>query len=103
MYKKGGQQVKRIKIQNADEELRRYQEAKKKAVAQLQVLYDKALKEVGEANAAIFEIHQIMVEDEDYNESVENIVRTQMVNAEYAVVATGEILPRCLLLWMMII
>lgn len=90
VYKKGGQQVKRIKIQNADEELRRYQEAKKKAVAQLQVLYDKALKEVGEANAAIFEIHQIMVEDEDYNESVENIVRTQMVNAEYAVVATGD-------------
>ena len=57
---------------------------------QLQGLYQKALKEVGEANAAIFEIHQMMLEDDDYNESVENIIRMQQVNAEYAVASTGD-------------
>ena len=59
-------------------------------VEQLQNLYDKALKEVGEANAAIFEIHQMMLEDDDYNESVENIIETQRVNAEYAVAEAGS-------------
>lgn len=70
--------------------MERYADAKDAAVEQLQKLYDKALKEVGEANAAIFEIHQMMLDDDDYNESVENIIRTQMVNAEYAVAATAD-------------
>ncbi|MCF2555793.1 phosphoenolpyruvate--protein phosphotransferase [Faecalicatena contorta] len=90
VYKKEEQQVKRVKITDVDAELSRYEEAKGKAIAQLQGLYDKALKEVGEANAAIFEVHQMMLEDDDYNESVENIVRNQEVNAEYAVAATGD-------------
>ena len=90
VYQKGEQQVKRVKITDADAEMERYADAKDAAVEQLQKLYDKALKEVGEANAAIFEIHQMMLDDDDYNESVENIIRTQMVNAEYAVAATAD-------------
>ena len=90
VYKKEEQQVKRVKITDVDAELSRYEEAKGKALAQLQGLYDKALKEVGEANAAIFEVHQMMLEDDDYNESVENIVRSQEVNVEYAVATTGD-------------
>ncbi len=90
VYKKGEQQVKRTKISDTGAELARYEAAKEKAAEQLQGLYDKALKEVGEANAAIFEVHQMMLEDLDYNESVENIVRSQEVNVEYAVAATGD-------------
>lgn len=90
VYKKREQQVKRIKITDADGELQRYEAAKEKAMEQLQGLYQKALKEVGEANAAIFEVHQMMLEDAGYNESVENIVRSQSVNAEYAVASTGN-------------
>ena len=90
VYQKGEQRVKRVKITDADAEMERYADAKDAAVEQLQKLYDKALKEVGEANAAIFEIHQMMLDDDDYNESVENIIRTQMVNAEYAVAATAD-------------
>lgn len=90
VYKKDAQQVKRVKVTDAEAEIRRYASAKEEAARQLQVLYDKALKEVGEANAAIFEVHQMMLEDIDYNESVENIVRGQKVNAEYAVAATGD-------------
>ena len=90
VYKKGQQQVKRVKIENPEAELVRYENAKETAVEQLGKLYEKALKEVGEANAAIFEIHQMMLEDDDYNESVENIIRIQMVNAEYAVAATAD-------------
>ena len=70
VYKKGEQQVKRTKISDTGAELARYEAAKEKATEQLQGLYDKALKEVGEANAAIFEVHQMMLEDLDYNESV---------------------------------
>lgn len=90
VYKKDEQQVKREKITDADAEMKRYEEAKEEAIRQLQGLYDKAVKEVGEANAAIFEIHQMMLDDGDYNESVDNIVRTQQVNAEYAVAVTGD-------------
>lgn len=90
VYKKDQQQVKRVKTENPDLEMERYGQAKAEAVRQLQDLYDKALREVGEANAAIFEIHQMMLEDEGYNESVENIIRTQSVNAEYAVAATSD-------------
>ncbi len=90
VYKKGEQQVTRVKVSDTNAEMVRYTEAKKEAMQQLQDLYDKALKEVGEANAAIFEVHQMMLEDEDYNESVECIVRSQEVNAEYAVATTGD-------------
>ena len=90
VYKKDEQLVKRVKIEDADAEMARYTEARNTAAEQLQKLYDKALKEVGEANAAIFEVHQMMLEDEDYNESVENIIRAQMVNAEYAVASTAD-------------
>ena len=90
VYKKDEQLVKRVKIEDADAEMARYTAARNIAAAQLQKLYDKALKEVGEANAAIFEVHQMMLEDEDYNESVENIIHSQMVNAEYAVASTAD-------------
>ena len=90
VYQKKEQQVKRIKIEDPDQEMARYEAAKAKGIQQLQVLYDKALKEVGEANAAIFEVHQMMLEDDGYNESVENIVRSQGVNAEYAVATTAD-------------
>ena len=90
VYQKGEQQVKRVKTEDTDGEMQRYTQAKVTAVSQLKDLYDKAVKEVGEANAAIFEIHQMMLEDDDYRESVENMIRTQKVNAEYAVAVTGD-------------
>ena len=90
VYKKNEQQVKRVRTEDTKGELARYEAAKAAAVEQLQELYQKALKEVGEANAAIFEIHQMMLNDGDYNESVENIIETQKVNAEYAVAVTGD-------------
>jgi phosphotransferase system enzyme I (PtsI) len=90
VYKKNEQMVKRQRVADPEGEVKRYQEAKEEAGKQLQALYQKALKEVGEANAAIFEVHQMMLEDDDYNSSVENIVRSQEVNAEYAVATTGD-------------
>ena len=90
VYKKDEHQVKRVKVSDVDGEMARYYEAKEKAIQELQGLYNKALKEVGEANAAIFEVHQMMLEDDDYNDSVKNIVCSQEVNVEYAVAATGD-------------
>ena len=90
VYQKKEQQVKRVKVEDPDQEMARYEKAKEEGIRQLQGLYDKALREVGEANAAIFEVHQMMMEDDGYNESVENIVRSQGVNAEYAVATTGD-------------
>ena len=90
VHKKDEQQVKRVKIEDPDREIERFRQAKQTALEQLQELYKKALKEVGEANAAIFEIHQMMLDDDDYNESIENIIRMQQVNAEYAVASTGD-------------
>ena len=90
VYQKGKQQIKRVRVEDTKRERKRYEEAKQEAVRQLKGLYDKAVKEVGEANAAIFEIHQMMLEDDDYNESVENIIYTQKVNAEYAVGMTSD-------------
>ncbi|MCM1541543.1 MAG: phosphoenolpyruvate--protein phosphotransferase [Blautia sp.] len=84
------QQVKRYRIKDADSEIARVNRAGETARKQLQELYDKALKEVGEANAAIFEVHQMMLEDEDYLESIQNMIRTELVNAEYAVAVTGD-------------
>lgn len=90
VYSKGEQQVKRIKIEDVEAETERYHKATDAAMTQLAGLYEKALKEVGEANAAIFEIHQMMLEDDDYRESIENIINTQKVNAEYAVATTAD-------------
>ncbi len=90
VYKKDAQQVKRVKVTDAEAEIARYMQARDTAMQQLQQLYEKALQEIGETNAAIFEVHQMMLEDDDYNESVENIIRTEQVNAEYAVASTGD-------------
>ncbi|MCP1111538.1 phosphoenolpyruvate--protein phosphotransferase [Ohessyouella blattaphilus] len=90
VYQKDERRVKRTKVDDVEGELIRYQEARETADKQLGELYEKALLEVGEANAAIFQIHQMMLGDDDYNESVENIIRTQSVNAEYAVASTSD-------------
>lgn len=82
--------VKRVKIEDVDAELQRVEAAKAQAIEQIGKLYDKAVKEVGEASAAIFEVHQMMLEDLDFNEAIENVIRTQEVNAEYAVASTGD-------------
>ena len=90
VYKKQEQLVKRIKIDDPEAEKKRYAEAREIAILQLKALYEKAVKEVGESSAEIFEAHQLMVDDEDYIESVENIIDTEEVNAEYAVAQTGD-------------
>ena len=90
VLKKNDQQVVRAKITDADEELSRLGKAGEKSAGQLQYLYEKAVKEVGESGAAIFEIHQMMLEDDDYLEAIHNMIRTEMVNAEYAVAVTGD-------------
>ena len=91
VYKKKEQSVKREKVSDAKAEIERYHAAKDMAIKQLQELYDKAVREVGEAGAEIFEAHQFMVDDGDYIDSVENIISTQGVNAEFAVAQTGDI------------
>ena len=90
VLKKDDYVVKRVKIEDTQAELQRVEEAVEASKQQLQKLYEKALKEVGEASAAIFEVHQMVLEDEDYKESIENIISTQQVNAEYAVASTGD-------------
>ena len=89
-YKRDEKVIKRTHVDNVDEEMVRFQNAKDTAVEQLKGLYEKALDDVGEANAMIFEIHQMMLEDLDYLESIENIIRTQEVNAEFAVATTAD-------------
>ena len=90
LFSKGERQVKRVRVSDTGAELTRYEDARKKSIGELAALHDKALKEVGEANAAIFEVHQMMLEDDDYNDSVRNIITSQGVNAEYAVATTGD-------------
>ena len=90
ILQKADTSVKRTKVEDPEAEITRVQEAKEKAVEQLQKLYDKALREVGESGAAIFEVHQMMLDDEDYLDSIDNIIRTENVNAEYAVATTGD-------------
>lgn len=84
------QQVKRTKIENAEAEIARIAAACAKAKEQLENLYEKAVKEVGESSAAIFEVHQMMLEDEDYLDAIHNMIHTEMVNAEYAAAVTGD-------------
>ncbi len=90
VLKKDDYIVKRTKIEDPQAEIQRVKSAVAASQEQLQKLYEKAVKEVGEASAAIFEVHQMMLEDEDYNESIENIITTELVNAEYAVASTGD-------------
>lgn len=89
-YSKAENKVSRTKVADVDAEITRYEEAKQTASEQLEKLYEKALVEVGEANAEIFNVHIMMLEDDDFNESVHNIITSQKVNAEYAVASTGD-------------
>lgn len=90
VLKKNDYQVKRARIEDPEAEVKRMEEAVEVSKKQLGRLYDKAVREVGEASAAIFEVHQMMLEDEDYLESMQNMIRTELVNAEYAAAATGD-------------
>ena len=90
VLKKNDYQVKRARIEDPEAEVKRVKEAVEVSKKQLGRLYDKAVREVGEASAAIFEVHQMMLEDEDYLESMENMIRIELVNAEYAAAATGD-------------
>ncbi len=90
VLKKNDSPVKRDKIEDADAEMARVQTALAQAKEQLGRLYDKALREVGEENAAIFEVHQMLLEDEDYLQAIENTIRTEMVNAEFAAATAGD-------------
>ena len=89
-YSQNQQQVTRHKVADPEAEITRYETAKQTAIDGLNELYEKAVAEVGEANAMIFEIHSMMLEDDDYNDSIYNIIRTEEVNAEYAVATTGD-------------
>lgn len=90
VFKRNEVSVKRVSVEDTDAELARVEDAKAQATAQLQEIYEKALKEVGEANAQIFAIHMMMIDDDDYNESIQSIIETQGVNAEYAVAVTAD-------------
>lgn len=89
-FAKEQKQVKRTKVEDTKAEIARYETALATAIEQLGALYEKALKEVGESEAQIFEVHQMMLEDDDYNDSVKNIITSQGLNAEYAVATTGD-------------
>ena len=89
-YKRNEKVIRRTHVDDVDAEWKRFEEAKNTAIDQLKDLYDKAIEDVGEANAMIFEIHQMMLDDLDYLESIEGIIRTQSVNAEYAVSTTAD-------------
>lgn len=90
VLRKNDYQVKRVRIEDTEQEITRFEQATEQAKEQLQKLYEKALVEVGEASAAIFEVHQMMLEDEDYLEAIGNMIRTEFVNADYAVAMTGD-------------
>ena len=90
ILKKEESDIKRKHVENTATEIARLENAKTKGIAQLQKLYDKAVQEVGESGAAIFEVHQMMMDDDDYMDSIKNIIETEAVNAEYAVATTGD-------------
>ena len=89
-YKRNEITIKRSRVEDTEAEVKRFERAKEQASAELQQLHDKAMDDVGETNAMIFEIHQMMLEDLDYVESIVNIITTQEVNAEYAVGTTAD-------------
>lgn len=90
VYQKGEQPVARTKVQDTAAELARYEAASQEAIKQLNALYEKAVKEVGEMNAAVFEVHAMMLEDDDYVDSIKNMIENEQVNAEFAVATTGD-------------
>lgn len=90
VFKKPDAAIKRVRVEDTEKEKERVAQAKAASAEQLRKIYEKALKEVGETNAQIFEIHMMMLEDDDYNESIENIIDSQSVNAEYAVALTAD-------------
>ncbi len=90
VYRKEDKQVKRIKVEDTAAEVARFEEAREQAKTQLAAFYEKAVREVGEVNAMIFEVHQMMLDDPDYTESVTNMIETQKINAEFAVATTGD-------------
>lgn len=89
-FSKEEKQIKRDKVEEVEKEIDRFEAAKQEAISQLNLLYEKAIKEVGEVNAAIFEVHVMMLDDDDFNDAVKNIILTQKVNAEYAVATAGD-------------
>ena len=89
-YNRANQQVKREHVEETEAEVVRFHQAKETAISQLAALYEKSMTTVGAANAAIFEIHQMMLQDDDYVESIETMIRTQQINAEYAVAVTED-------------
>lgn len=94
--KKAGQHIKREKIEDVNAEVARYKRAKRRAIEQISSLYEKTFRELGKANAAIFKAHQMMLEDNGYNDSVEDLICAQEVNAEYAVASTADNFSRML-------
>jgi len=90
VFKRGDTQVRRTHVDDVQAEYKRFEAAKELAAEQLGEIYEKALKEVGETHAQIFEVHMMMLEDDDYNESIANLIETQSVNAEYAVASTAD-------------
>ena len=90
LFKRQDEQVRRTHVDDIEAEFARFEEAKELATEQLSEIYEKARKEVGETHAQIFEVHMMMLEDDDYNESITNIIKTQSVNAEYAVATTAD-------------
>ncbi|MBQ8280918.1 MAG: phosphoenolpyruvate--protein phosphotransferase, partial [Lachnospiraceae bacterium] len=90
VFKRNDVQVKREKVENTVSEVQRLEKAKQTAIEQLSLIYEKALREVGETNAQIFEVHMMMIEDDDYNEAIIEMINGQSVNAEYAVAVTSD-------------
>ncbi len=89
-FERGEISVKRERVEDTEKEIERYEKARESAILQLEDLYDKALLEIGETNAQIFEIHQMMLSDDDYNDSIKNIIESQEINAEFAVATTSD-------------
>ena len=89
-YRKEDSQIRRCQIEDIDAEWKRYEKAKETAIEQLTVLYDTTKEKVGEVNAQIFEVHAMMLEDEDYNDCIKGIIENQSMNAEYAVATAGD-------------
>ena len=90
VLRKDQERIRRTRVENPEQEIERVEGAVDVSKQQLAMLYDKAVKEVGESSAAIFEVHQMMLEDEDYLDAIYHVIRTEMVNAEYAVAVTGD-------------